>query len=428
MRWRHISCALIMLFASIGLSRADVTFSYVAGNPDGSVGAADGTATWSGASGTVVSVPVYLLETVTQTNTVGNAQTSIINMAFYKPPIAPAVNSVLQFNGVGSVGMSFVQSALSPGGVSSQIGQASDVEWTPAGSANKLGLPGVANTTGFTYGAQFSGSFDLTGLSTNGGPTAGASDIATVYQNLNNPTTGFNGNNLQVTTTFESGASNGNSKTVTKGAITNGATLTNTSTALTGTQYVGTGVVLIGTVNITIGQGQTTFKVAGLSSSQLVAPTNANFDPNFDGGTLSSYGIAAGTYSGAATPISQTVTNTVLGNNALSDGIRNAVLLDVTYNAQSNQHQTTNAYNTWLSAAIHGTGGTGVPPGGSPIAGPNATPATNSFIPYFTADSTPFTVIVGTATVPEPSSMALCGLLSMGGAWFAAKRRRKIVA
>jgi hypothetical protein len=416
-----------MLFASIGLSRADVTYSYVAGNQDGTVGSADGTASWTGVAGTVVNIPVYLHEEVTQTNTVGNAQTSIINMAFYKPPIAPSTNSALQFNGVGSIGMSFVATGVSAGGTASQIGSASEVVWTPAGAANGQSIPGIANTTGFSFGPQFGGTFDNSAQNGNDSQPGG-SDLATIYQNVNNPS-GLNGNNLQVTTTLESSAQNGQTNTINKGAITKDSlTLPNTSTALAGTSYIGSGNVLIGTVNVTIGQGQTTFKVGGLSNSKLVAPTDANFNPSFEGVPLTSYGIAAGTYSGATTPVSQTNTNTILGMNILSDTVRGAVLLDVTYNASSNQHQTTNAYNTWLSASIHGNGGTGTIPGGSPIAGPSATPATNSFIPYFTSDSTPFTVTVGTATVPEPSSMALCGLLTMGGAWFASKRRRKIAA
>ena len=35
MRWRYFSCALVLFFASIGLSRADVTYSYVAGPQTG---------------------------------------------------------------------------------------------------------------------------------------------------------------------------------------------------------------------------------------------------------------------------------------------------------------------------------------------------------------------------------------------------------
>ena len=88
MRWRHYSCALIILFASIGLSRADVSYSYVAGNPGetlpvynftgdrmtystigGTTSTTGGTAVWTGTPGTQVSIPIYFLETVTPTAT-----------------------------------------------------------------------------------------------------------------------------------------------------------------------------------------------------------------------------------------------------------------------------------------------------------------------------------------------------------------------
>jgi hypothetical protein len=426
MRWRHFSCALLFLFASIGLSRADVTFSYVAGQPGETAGATvsttGGTAAWTAAPGTVLNIPIYLLETVTPTPTnTGNATTSLIDLAFYAPK-----SSLVSFTGLGSVGVAFVQTGQS-GGTAAQIGVASEQVFTPSGAANGLGIPGLANTSGFTFGPQFSGNqLDLTGVG-NGGPgMSGTTDLSQIYQNLNNPATGFNNNNVQVVETLAQSTENGGTKTVAKGAITNGATLVNN-----GTTYVGTGVILIGTVNVTVGTGKTTFQAGPLTmtSSNLVAPTSSTFDPTFDGAKLSSINGAlypAGTFSGQTTAASGSNSSSFIGINAFSNGSTKAIELDIPYPSTTpgtpgnGLFNTTNTLDTFLSVALHGTT--------SAIAGPSATPAGSSFIPFYGSDASPFTVTVAPATVPEPSSMALCGLLSLGGAFYAARRRRKVVA
>ena len=107
------------------------------------------------------------------------------------------------------------------------------------------------------------------------------------------------------------------------------------------------------------------------------------------------------------------------------------------------QFSTTNAYNTFVNSFNAQVNGAGAPQGSNHLlAGPgisNSTGGVNNFpgnsaFPlsrdfYYTgAAASSFTLVVGTASVPEPSSMALCGLLTAGGAWFAAKRRKAAVA
>jgi hypothetical protein len=443
MRWRHFSCALIFFFSSIGLSHADVTFSYVAGNPGetlpvynstfqtfttvgGTTSTTGGTSNWTAPTGTQLSIPIYFLETVTQTATTTNAQTSIINQYWNG-----------QY-GVASVGFGLSQTGAT--GIKSQIGNASEVIWTPpstaAGNQDSAhnALPGVANTTGFTFGQQFAGpnSFSYRGpgstTSSAAGPilTAfGGSDLSVIYQNLNQAN-GMNGNNLQVVASFSQNGENGNPNNVHQGALTNGQNLMNGST-----KYVGTGVVLIGTVNITVGTGTTTFTLSPLASSKLTAPTDPLFNPTFDGYQLAttnqlvnsthpngltnisaSSGYTVGQFSGLDTPISNSATQSLFGNVAFGQ-ISPDVSLTTSPAGKS--------INVWTSLDNSNNGD-------APISGPDHPGgATLSTIGAYTASPSSFTITVGPAAVPEPSSMALCGLLTLAGGWYAAKRRKAAV-
>jgi hypothetical protein len=446
MRWRHYLCALIMLFASIGLSRADVTYSYVAGNPGesvpvmgvggGTTSVTGGTAAWTGTTGQVLQIPIYLLETVTPTASVtGNATTSIINTYW--------TDNNSAFVGVGSVGFGLAQTGLASGATTSQIGSASDVVWTPPSGAagNKVGgtpFPGVQNTTGFTFGDQFAGTFTLRSPGTaTGGNVAnrtgvqGGSDLSVIYQNLNNAN-GYNGNNLQVAASLEQTGTNGQNNTISQGATTNGLTLSGPNG-----NYVGTGVVLVGTVSVTVGTGKTTFQLTPLGSSQLTGPTSSSFNPSFDGFLLartntgsSTNGLsyAVGQFSGLPTPLSGGTQDTILGNNVLSNGTTNNVSLDQSFAAinGNNPRGSSSTFDTWISLASFNNGD-------QPLTGPNimdggaGSTSLVSSIPYYGANSTPFTITVtGPAAVPEPSSMALCGFLTLAGGCVAAKRRRKV--
>ena len=293
---------------------------------------------------------------------------------------------------------------------------------------------GVANSTGWTFGQAFSGSLSYVGpgssTSTAGGATitaTGGDDLSVLNQNLNQPN-GMNGNNLQVVASFGQNPENGNPGTGKKGVITNGQNMMNGST-----KYVGTGVVLIGTVNVTIGTGTTTFTLTPISASKLTAPTDPLFNPMFDGYQLATTnhavnpsnpngltnsttgGYTIGQYSGQPTTISNTINNTLFGNSNFGNISPDTSLTTSPAGA---------SIDLWTSLANKKAGD-------APISGPGLRVRRRiaaSTVGAYTANPAAFTITVGPAAVPEPSSMALCGLLIGAGGWVAAKRRRKAIA
>ena len=134
-------CALMLFLIAADVACADVGYSYVADQ-----------ASYTGATGSMVTVKLYLVETVTQS---GANQTSLINRYF-----ANADYSVT-YSGLASVGVGVEQTGLSGGGVTSQILGPSifSPTVTSNGVTTNAGYNGVANNAGFTFGSDFSYDF-----------------------------------------------------------------------------------------------------------------------------------------------------------------------------------------------------------------------------------------------------------------------------
>src|SRR5258708_2801340 len=94
-------CALLVLLAAFHEVRSDVGYAYVADQ-----------ASYSGITGSTVSVQLYLVESVTQS---GTDQTSLINRYFANADFS------VTYSGISSIGLGVEQTGLSSGGVKSQI-------------------------------------------------------------------------------------------------------------------------------------------------------------------------------------------------------------------------------------------------------------------------------------------------------------------
>jgi len=457
MRWRHLSCALIVLFSSFVAARADVTYSYQTGTaffdqtgttgvntftdqfnasnqptnvsggfatgvapnwsnlgtaPAGTTVQSSGVA-YTGTAGQQISIPIYLVETVNNSATQGalSTNTSIINRYFINSPSFSQA-----FVGLASASFSVEQTgaaqASSGSPVVSQIlgGQVT----TPSS------IPAVPNTPGFTFGRGWTASFTSSSsasTSAPGGPWTerGATGVAQLYSNITDNTAGaVSGNNLQVSTHLNTNTS------LTAASANNGVLTDAPFQATSGTTGVyQTGKILIGIMNLTIGNGFTTFNLGYAGNANLVGTLNTKYDGDKKITT------------GVATPLSgkdsagKIKSDTLLVMNAFSDGTSGNSILDYSYNSGSTQKAANSGYDTWTSFLRFNAGD-------DAIAGPDAAGASpkNSFIPYYASNSTPFLFTVGTETpaVPEPSSMALCGLLTALGTGYAVKRRRKLAA
>jgi hypothetical protein len=172
----------------------------------------------------------------------------------------------------------------------------------------------------------------------------------------------------------------------------------------------GTGKILIGTLNIVVGNGTTTFRTEPASAANLTVPAGTTF---FN--TLANSGSSGnGTNPGATTPLSgsSALPATVLAANMFPNttGGSTVVNLDQSYTSTTRSGST--SYDTFNS--LQSTAAT---------AGPDAKPASTSFLPFYTASGT---VSVFTVTsVPEPGSLALCGFaVAFGAGWVARRRKR----
>jgi len=446
MRWRHYSCALIAFIATVGLVRADVSYYYALGqsysgavtadgsDPNAGTGLAnltnDGTSSghaYVQTAGTRMNIPMYLVEVVTPGNVSPNVNTSMINMYFTtsnKSNFAGGVNSL-------SAAIDQAAAAFSPTGGS--VGT-SQIRGGSTSTLTKQNQPGQPNTGGFTFGKYWSYNFTIGTTATNGG-----SSTSQLFTNINDTTTGFNGNNLQVSTLLGTSQAqfaqpNGVRASNSLGVMTD-ATFTPTNASNPNNPYAGgtygTGKILIGTVSITVGAGVTKFRYGPSTMAQLVENGNETWagSPNPQSGITS---------------LSSTSQSTLAQSDS-SFTTTNAVSLDRTYNSDPTHtfHHTSSLYNTYTSIVEYGNGGNnGQPPddpnpllsspfGAIPVAGPNSPSHADSFIPYYTGtDNQVVTFFVGSEApaVPEPSSMALCGLLTAFGAGYAVKRRRKALA
>jgi hypothetical protein len=369
---RHIfAFALVLALLAVGPAHADVMYNYVAG-----------ASSYTGVSGvTMVSVPIYLQETVTTT---GTNQTSLIDRVFEQPGFQNV------FYGVSSIGVAVEQTGQSGGVTPAQI--QGPVIVTP----NPGAYNGIMNNAGFTFAPDFV----YNGLMQGGvsGTFNGGSSASILFQNVND-SNGFNGNNLQVKVALLAGVNSmgGSGINAQNAEVTNNGTNTDT---------FGTGKILIGTLTIKVGSGTTTFQVEPLASSHLTNPASSTFNTLTNNGTN---GTGVG-----PTSLSGVNTGTVLAANMFpltADTTNKTILLDVSYTTQTrNGSASYDTYNT-----INST---------TPTAGPDVLPTpTTSFLPFYTANATPFVFTV--AAVPEPSSMALCGLIAVVGAGYAARRRRR---
>jgi PEP-CTERM motif len=368
---RHILVfALVLALYAVGPAHADVTYTYIAG-----------ASSYTGTSGsTVVSVPLYLQEMVTAS---GSDQTSLIDRVFAQT----GFHNV--YYGVSSIGVAVEQTAQS-GTTPAQI-QGPVIVSPTLGAYN-----GIMNNPGFTFAPDF-----LYGPLTQGGVSgtfSGASKASVLYQNVNQAN-GLNGDNLQVQVALL-GTSSSAGLTSQNGEVTNTGS---------GTDTFGTGKILIGTLSILVGSGTTTFQVEPLANSHFTNPATSTFN------TLTNNG-SNGTGPGA-TSLSGVNTATVLAANMFpltSNTSNTTILLD-----QSNNPQTRNpsaSYDTFNT--INSTLGT-------PTAGPDASSPGSSFLPLYSSPGTVFVFTV--AAVPEPSSLALCGLaVAAGAGWTARRRNRKV--
>ena len=359
---RHISAiALVLTLLAVRPAHADVTYNYIAG-----------ASSYTGTSGvTVVSVPIYLQETVTAT---GTDQTSLIDRVFTQAAFTNA------FTGISSVGVAVEQTAQS-GATPAQI--QGPVVVTPTGE----GFSGIQNNAGFTFAPDF----QYSGM---------GSSASVLYQNVNVASTGFNGNNLQVKVALLATNSTIGSVNSQDGETTQSNATYTAGNGATG-RY-GSGKILIGSLSIKVGSGTTTFQVEPLAASTFQNPSTSTFNGVTNDGTH-------GTGSGLTTSLSGINTATVLAANVFPTSNSAKILLDSSYTSSSTQiggNASEDTYNTVNEI--------------NPIKGPDAVPASSSFLPFYTANATPFVFTV--AAVPEPGSLALCGLIALVGGGFAARR------
>jgi len=380
MRLRHYSCALIVMaatFAAVSQSRADVTYSYIADS-----------SSYVGVAGTTADVKLYLLETVTPTSSGGrNPATSIVNMYFQDPTFANP-----DYTGVAQIGLGVTQVSVT--GTKSQI--LGGPIYTPDGAK-----PGIQNNAGFTFSTAFQYTYS------SGGSKTGGNGLSQLYLNLDDKNNSAgNGNNMQVAAGLGQGQSAGGFDAA-NGVLTD-------APYVGGSKPYGTGKILVGTLHIQVGSGTTTFKVTPLAQTAL--QVGSTVQPQ----SAVNNGVTLTTVSGSDSRLNGSTGTTLLTTQIFNNpGVSNAVPLDVTN--QSEKYTGSATYNSYNSINDIPT----TPPSGQ--AGPTAGPAkgTTSFLPYWTASTTPFAFTVGTAAVPEPSSMALCGLITAAGAAYGVKRRRK---
>jgi len=387
MRFRHFSCALILLFAATCHSFADVTYSYVAEN-----------SSYTGTPGQIVDVKLYLQENVTATSSGGrNATTSIINMAFQTPDQSSA------YTGVATVGLGVNQTGLSAGGTTSQI-QGPSV-FTPGGAK-----AGVQNNAGWNFATAFQYTYNSSGSKT------GGAGVSSIYQNLtDNLHPAFSGNNIQIVAGLNGTSAGGfdpNFAVPTDATITGGGTY-------------GSGRVLVGTLHIMVQNGTTSFEVVPLALSSLTGKAGTVSAVNNNTAISSTGTNSALNGSKVSTILATQAFN--LQKNSDGSGVTNNVYLDQTYQGNPYVNETGTSVKRQDSATFDtynnvndANAFTG------PTAGPSHAPATSSFLPFYNASATPFTFTV--AAVPEPSSMALCGLITAAGAAYGVKRRRKAIA
>jgi hypothetical protein len=356
-------CALVMIIAAADLARADVGYSYIADQ-----------ASYSGIAGSLVTVKLYLVESVSQS---GANQTSLINRYFATPDFS------MTYSGLSSVGVGVEQTGLSNGGTTSQILGPSI--FTPS----NVGYNGVSNNAGFTFGPDFTYNFTQR-VGSNNVPMTGGSSASRLYQNIDDPTTGFNGNNLQVR------AALGTTNSVNFYNLQNGVP-TNAPYDTAGDRY-GTGKILIGSLSISVGKGTTTFQIKPLAQTMLTNNTTSTFNTIAVTGLVGAQPGTVSTLSGSGGAGQTTLAATVFGG---------SVSLDQSYTSDTRPHSITyNSFNTVSSQY--------------PVAGPST--GTASSLPFYTASSTPFTFTV--VAVPEPSSIALCGLLSIAVVAGVRRKRR----
>jgi hypothetical protein len=364
---------LALVFVGVGHAYGDVTYSYIAGST-----------TYSNTSGSTVSVPIYLKESVTTT---GSDQTSLINRYF-----AQGFNNPYQ--GVSSIGVAVEEMSATDSANRSQILGGPIV--TPSG-----GYPGVSNNAGWTFAPDFTYSFTQVVGST---PTAmtGGSSAARLYQNVNDSGTGVSGNNIQVKAALI-GTNSSTNKNNQTGAVTDATYAGNTTTAY------GDGKVLIGTLTIQVGNGTTTFLVQPLSKAAFTNPASSTFNTNTNTG-------ANGTGSGVASPLNGSTIDTVLAVDKSVFALNTSntpIYLDTSYTGTSTQRTGNATYDTYNAINFSFTAATG----------PDASPVSSSFLPFYTANPAAFQFTV--AAVPEPGSIVLCGLAVFAGAGAKARRRWK---
>jgi hypothetical protein len=356
-------CALLFVLAAVRSACADVGYSYVADQ-----------ANYTGVAGSIVTVKLYLVETVTQS---GTNQTSLINRYFANSDFS------VTYNGLSSVGIGVEQTGLSGGGVTSQI-------LGPSIFTPTAGYNGVSNNAGFAFGPDFTYNFTQKVNGTNV-PMTGGSKASVLYQNLNDPATNFNGNNIQV-----------------KAALVSGNSINNENSqngVLTDAQYnqpgdsFGTGKILIGTLSIAVGQGTTTFQVKPLAQTALTATPTTSFN------TITLNG-ALGSTAGTVTTLSGATGQTTLTVPAFGGPV------DLDQNYLSATRPTSAAFNSFNTAAS-----------GVAVSGPSLSPATSSSLPFYTGTSEAGVFTFSVASVPEPSSIVLCGFLAAVGAVRAWRRR-----
>jgi hypothetical protein len=364
LRW---FCALLLFVIAVHEVKADIGYSYVADQ-----------ASYSGLPGSTVSVKLYLVETVTPS---GTNQTSLINRYFANS------NFSITYSGVSSIGLGVEQTGQS-GSVRSQILGPSIF------SPTIVGYNGVANNAGFTFGPDFT-YVDFT-QNTSGGPVkmTGGSSIAMLYQNLNDPITGFNGNNLQVKAAL---VGNANSMT---GYNNQNGVLTDAVYDPVNDVY-SSGKILVGTLSISVGQGATTFQVKPLAQTTLQAGPTTSFN------TIPLNG-AFGSTSGTTTVLSGTSPSFAPATLLAVTAFGGAMNLDQSYTDGSRPSSASfNSFNSVSSLA--------------PVTGPFTIPATSSALPAYAGTGSIFTFSV--ASVPEPSSFVLGGLLAAAGAVRLLRRR-----
>ena len=356
-------CALLLVLVAVPKVLADVGYSYVADQ-----------ASYSGVIGSTVSVKLYLVESVTQS---GADQTSLINRYFTNADFS------VTYSGLSSVGLGVEQTGLTNGGTTSQILGPSI--FTPS----NVGYNGVANNAGFTFGPDFTYNFTQKTLAGGSMQLSGASGASALDQNLNDPVTGYNGNNLQVKVAL------GPTNSVNNYNMQNGV-LTDAPYDAVNDAY-GSGKILVGTLTIAVGKGTTTFQVKPLAQTTLTANAQATFNTVVLNG-------AFGSTPGNATLLSGSTTATTLSMTAYGGPVN----LDLSYTSATRaSNASINSFNTINSAL--------------PVDGPLLTPATASSLPFYTASGSVFTFTV--AAVPEPGSIALCGLLVALGAVRLRRRR-----